>query len=55
MTKEEKINFIRFGPADSMKFPKKVAVNLLEKYKPMINLDDFKEKFNEFDKEEIKN
>jgi hypothetical protein len=50
MTKEERINLIRFGP-DKNKKPKKIAVDLLQKYKPMINLNKYKVIANDLEKE----
>lgn len=41
MTKEERINLIRFGPQVIAK-DEKIAVNLLKKYKPSVNLNLFK-------------
>ena len=50
MTKEERINLIRFGP-DKNKKPRKIAVDLLQKYKPMINLNKYKVIANDLEKE----
>ena len=49
------MELIRFGPCDHHKKPKKIAINLLEKYKPDINLNDYKLIFEEFDKDDIDN
>ena len=38
LTKEQKINLIRYGPDAITNKTKKIAINLLAKYKPMINL-----------------
>ena len=42
MTKEQKINLIRYGPDAITSSTKKIAINLLAKYKPMINLGEYK-------------
>ena len=33
---------IRYGPDSILNKPKKIAINLLAKYKPMINLTDYR-------------
>ena len=42
MTKEQKINLIRYGPDAVASKTKKIPINLLAKYKPMINLSEYK-------------
>jgi hypothetical protein len=42
LTKEQKINLIRYGPDAITNKTKKIAINLLAKYKPMINLQEYK-------------
>jgi hypothetical protein len=42
LTKEEKINLIRYGPDAILNKPKRIAINLLAKYKPMINLAEYR-------------
>ena len=42
LTKEERINLIRYGPDAGPKEETKVAINLLRKYKPMINLNRYR-------------
>jgi hypothetical protein len=42
LTKEEKINLIRYGPDAILNRPKRIAINLLAKYKPMINLTEYR-------------
>ena len=51
MTKEERIKLIRFGPDSDMNKPKKVAVDLLQKYKPKLNLNQYKIIAHELDKD----
>ena len=55
MSKQQKIDLIRYGPDQSLLAPKKVAVNLLAKYKPMINLNSYKKIVTELDQEAAKN
>ena len=51
MSKEERIKLIRFGPNSEMNKPKQVAVDLLQKYKPKLNLNQYKIIAQEFEKD----
>lgn len=42
LTKEQRINLIRYGPDAIQNKTKKIAINLLAKYKPMINLNEYR-------------
>jgi hypothetical protein len=42
LTKEQRINLIRYGPDSIMNKPKRIPINLLAKYRPMINLNEYK-------------
>ena len=42
LSKEEKINLIRYGPKAINLEKKKVEVNLLKKYKPLFSVNDYK-------------
>lgn len=55
MSKEDRINLIRFGPDKSGNKPKKIAVDLLQKYKPILNLNKYKMIAEDLEKEAIKN
>ena len=50
MSKEDRINLIRFGPDTTNNKPKQVAVDLLAKYKPKLNLNKYKIIAKDFDK-----
>lgn len=43
MSPEERRNLIRFGPGAGVQRERKVAINLLRKYKPIINLNKYKQ------------
>ena len=43
MSPEERRNLIRFGPGTDVQRERKVAINLLRKYKPIINLNKYKQ------------
>lgn len=42
LSPEERRNLIRFGPGTSVQRERKVAINLLRKYKPIIKLNKYK-------------
>ena len=52
LTKEERINLIRYGPNADKKEEKKIAINLLRKYKPIINLNRYRRVAEELEDEE---
>ena len=43
MTDEERRNLIRFGPVTTGQREQTVAINLLRKYRPIINLNNYKQ------------
>lgn len=42
LTKEQRVNLIRYGPDSILNKPKRIPINLLAKYKPMINLNEYR-------------
>ena len=51
LTKEQRISLIRYGPDAILNKPKKIAINLLAKYKPMINMNEYRILAKQLDKE----
>jgi uncharacterized Fe-S radical SAM superfamily protein PflX len=46
---------IRYGPDKSQLAPKKIAINLLAKYKPMIDINTYKKIASDLEKEAFEN